>query len=78
MLGVALAFLLPVAVAAALGWFNGVLVTRFAILPIVATLVLFIAGRGIAQVMTAATCRNSGCRNSRPSALAASSACRCR
>ena len=52
MLGVALAFLLPVAVAAALGWFNGVLVTRFAIQPIVATLVLFIAGRGIAQVMT--------------------------
>jgi hypothetical protein len=28
------------------------LVTRFAIQPIVATLVLFIAGRGIAQVMT--------------------------
>lgn len=51
-LGVALAFLVPVAVAAALGWFNGMLITRYSIQPIVATLVLFIAGRGIAQVMT--------------------------
>jgi ribose transport system permease protein len=50
--GVVLAMLVPVAVAAALGWGNGLLVTRFAIQPIVATLVLFIAGRGIAQVMT--------------------------
>jgi ribose/xylose/arabinose/galactoside ABC-type transport system permease subunit len=33
-------------------WFNGLLVTRFSIQPIIATLVLFIAGRGIAQVMT--------------------------
>ena len=32
--------------------FNGWLVARFSIQPIVATLVLFIAGRGIAQVMT--------------------------
>jgi ribose transport system permease protein len=32
--------------------FNGWLVARFRIQPIVATLVLFIAGRGIAQVMT--------------------------
>jgi len=39
-------------VAGALGWFNGWLVTRYRIQPIVATLVLFIAGRGIAQVMT--------------------------
>ena len=35
-----------------LGWFNGWLITRFKIQPIVATLVLFIAGRGLAQVMT--------------------------
>ena len=34
------------------GWFNGLLITRWSIQPIVATLVLFIAGRGIAQVMT--------------------------
>lgn len=51
-LAVVLAFVLPVAVAAFLGWFNGMLITRYSIQPIVATLVLFIAGRGIAQVMT--------------------------
>jgi ribose/xylose/arabinose/galactoside ABC-type transport system permease subunit len=48
----ALAFAVPIAVAAAFGGFNGWLVARFRIQPIVATLVLFIAGRGIAQVMT--------------------------
>jgi len=51
-LGVALAFVVPVLVVGLLGWFNGFLVTHFSIQPIVATLVLFIAGRGIAQVMT--------------------------
>ena len=50
--GVALAFILPVLAAGAFGWFNGWLITRFRVQPIVATLVLFIAGRGIAQVMT--------------------------
>ncbi|WP_026871728.1 ABC transporter permease [Inquilinus limosus] len=49
---IALAFLVPVLVAGAFGWFNGWLITRFRIQPIIATLVLFIAGRGIAQVMT--------------------------
>lgn len=34
------------------GLFNGVLVATFRIQPIIATLVLFIAGRGIAQVIT--------------------------
>ena len=34
------------------GLFNGWLITRFSIQPIIATLVLFIAGRGIAQVST--------------------------
>src|SRR4051794_12096508 len=51
-LPLALAFAGPVLVAGALGWFNGWLITRFRIQPIVATLVLFIAGRGVAQVMT--------------------------
>ena len=51
-LAIALAFTVPVIVAALLGWFNGMLITRYSIQPIVATLVLFIAGRGIAQVMT--------------------------
>ena len=50
--GVALAFVIPVLVVGAFGWFNGWLVTRFRIQPIIATLVLFIAGRGIAQVLT--------------------------
>ena len=51
-LAVALALSSPVIVAGAFGWFNGMLITRYSIQPIVATLVLFIAGRGIAQVMT--------------------------
>lgn len=51
-LGVALAFVLPVLAAALCGVFNGLLVTRLSVQPIVATLVLFIAGRGIAQVVT--------------------------
>lgn len=51
-LGLALAFVLPVLVAGAFGLFNGALVTRFNLQPFIATLVLFIAGRGIAQVMT--------------------------
>jgi len=47
-----LAFVLPVLVAGMFGLFNGGLITRFGIQPIIATLVLFIAGRGIAQVLT--------------------------
>ena len=50
--GIALAFVLPVLAASLCGVFNGFLVTRLAVQPIVATLVLFIAGRGIAQVFT--------------------------
>jgi galactofuranose transport system permease protein len=50
--GIPLAFIVPVLVAGAFGLFNGTLVARFKIQPIIATLVLFIAGRGIAQVMT--------------------------
>jgi len=51
-LGTALAFVLPILVTGLLGAFNGLLVTRFAVQPIIATLVLFIAGRGIAQVIS--------------------------
>jgi galactofuranose transport system permease protein len=51
-LGLALAFTLPVLVAGAFGALNGLLVTRYRIQPIIATLILFIAGRGIAQVLT--------------------------
>jgi galactofuranose transport system permease protein len=48
----AVAFVLPVLATGVFGLFNGVLVTRFGFQPIIATLVLFIAGRGIAQVVT--------------------------
>jgi len=49
---VAAAILAALLAAGVLGLFNGWLIARFRIQPIVATLVLFIAGRGIAQVMT--------------------------
>src|SRR4029079_13902844 len=51
-LAVAAAIIISVLVAGLLGLFNGWLVAFFRIQPIVATLVLFIAGRGIAQVLT--------------------------
>jgi ribose/xylose/arabinose/galactoside ABC-type transport system permease subunit len=51
-LAIGLAFVAPVLVTGVLGVFNGWLITRFQIQPIIATLVLFIAGRGIAQVLT--------------------------
>ncbi len=51
-LGGALAIAIPILVAGAFGLGNGALVTGFGIQPIIATLVLFIAGRGIAQVIT--------------------------
>src|SRR4028118_2265026 len=50
-LGVALAFVIPVLAAGAFGWFNGWLITRARLQPIIATLVLFIAGRRIGQGM---------------------------
>jgi len=50
--GVALAFTIPVLLAGLFGLFNGWLITRYKVQPIVATLILFIAGRGIAQSFT--------------------------
>jgi simple sugar transport system permease protein len=47
-----LAIVISLAVAMALGLWNGVLVTYGKIQPIVATLVLMVAGRGIAQLIT--------------------------
>ena len=49
---IALSIVIPIAVAGLFGLFNGWLVSTFRIQPIIATLVLFIAGRGIAQVWT--------------------------
>jgi ribose/xylose/arabinose/galactoside ABC-type transport system permease subunit len=51
-LGVAVAMVAAILVATLCGLFNGWLVAQFRIQPIVATLVLFIAGRGIAQALT--------------------------
>jgi galactofuranose transport system permease protein len=50
-IGIPLAIILPILVAGCFGLFNGVLVTRFRIQPIVATLVLFLGGRGIAGAL---------------------------
>lgn len=49
---IALSIVVPICVAGLFGLFNGWLVSTFRIQPIIATLVLFIAGRGIAQVWT--------------------------
>lgn len=51
-LGIALGIVFPIIIASSFGLFNGWLINRFSIQPIIATLVLFIAGRGIAQVST--------------------------
>lgn len=51
-LGVAAAIALPLVAAVACGLFNGYLVSRLRVQPIIATLILFISGRGIAQVLT--------------------------
>jgi galactofuranose transport system permease protein len=47
-----LAFVVPVALTGLLGAFNGWFITRFQVQPIIGTLVMFIAGRGIGQVLT--------------------------
>jgi ribose transport system permease protein len=47
-----LAFVVPILLVMFFGALNGLLVARLRVQPIIATLVLFIAGRGIAQVMT--------------------------
>ena len=51
-LAITLGIIFPILAAGAFGLFNGWLITHFSIQPIVATLVLFIAGRGLAQVST--------------------------
>jgi len=51
-IGITIGIIIPIVVACIFGLFNGWLITSFKIQPIIATLVLFIAGRGIAQVST--------------------------
>ena len=50
--GTSMAIVISVAAAGLFGWFNGWLITSRHLQPIIATLVLFIAGRGIAQALT--------------------------
>ena len=50
--GIGLAILFALLAALTCGAFNGTLVARFGVQPIIATLILFIAGRGIAQLIT--------------------------
>jgi galactofuranose transport system permease protein len=51
-IGNLIAFIVPIAAVGLLGAFNGWFITRFKVQPIVGTLVMFIAGRGIGQVLT--------------------------
>jgi len=51
-LGLVAAFTAPLLVAALCGLFNGVLISFLNVQPIITTLILFISGRGIAQVLT--------------------------
>ena len=47
-----LAIVVPLAVCFAMGLFNGALIAKVKLQPIIATLVLMVAGRGIAQIIT--------------------------
>jgi len=51
-LGLVAALLFPLLAALVCGLFNGVIVAVMGVQPIIATLILFISGRGIAQVLT--------------------------
>lgn len=51
-LGLAASIVLPLLVAGACGAFNGILVGLVGVQPIIATLIFFISGRGLAQVLT--------------------------
>lgn len=76
--GDALAIAAPVLVAGLFGWMNGLLVTRFRIQPIIATLILFIAGRGSRRWRRTGTCSPSPAPASSSSASGTWPACRCR
>lgn len=51
-LGLITAFAAPLLVAALCGLFNGIMISHLNVQPIITTLILFISGRGIAQVLT--------------------------
>lgn len=50
--GLAASIILPLLVAALCGLFNGAMISLLGVQPIIATLIFFISGRGIAQVLT--------------------------
>jgi ribose/xylose/arabinose/galactoside ABC-type transport system permease subunit len=50
-IGLALAFVAPLVATTLCGAFNGALVTKVGLQPIIATLVLYLGGRGIAQLL---------------------------
>ena len=50
--GVPTAIVIPIVIAGIFGLFNGFLVTWFQIQPIIATLILFLGGRGIAKLLS--------------------------
>jgi galactofuranose transport system permease protein len=52
------ALVVPIVGAALMGSINGVLITRLRVQPIVATLILFIAGRGFAEMLTDSNLRS--------------------
>lgn len=51
-IGLLLAIAVPLIAAMACGLFNGIMISVLRVQPIIATLILFISGRGIAQVLT--------------------------
>ncbi|MCZ2720911.1 ABC transporter permease [Marinomonas sp. 15G1-11] len=51
-LGLFVAIVVAISAAGIAGLFNGFLISKYKIQPIIATLILFISGRGIAQVLT--------------------------
>lgn len=51
-LGIFAAIVIPLIAAMGFGLFNGVLISYFGVQPIIATLILFISGRGFAQILT--------------------------
>ncbi|WP_206696921.1 ABC transporter permease [Marinomonas algicola] len=51
-LGLFVAIVVAISAAGVAGLFNGFLISKYKIQPIIATLILFISGRGIAQVLT--------------------------
>jgi ribose/xylose/arabinose/galactoside ABC-type transport system permease subunit len=55
--GPVIAILVALLAAAVCGLFNGTLVARYGVQPIIATLILFIAGRGIAQLLSGGALR---------------------